>query len=176
MHLLVLCVLTGGLAIPAMAGPPRSGLSHTLTPVSPPVQAPGFSLEDLEERDQALADYRGKVVIVNFWAVWCPPCRKEMPSLERLNQHFQDRPVAILAINEGEDAGRIEPFLWEMDPSPTFTVLLDRDSAIPPRWGVRGLPTSFVLDQQGQIVYRAVGGREFDHPDVIKAVEHLLGK
>lgn len=163
-----------GFATAGVAG--AQELSHTLTPLSPPVEAPDFRLEDLDETPHSLSDYRGKVVVVNFWAVWCPPCRREMPSLERLNQRFKGRSFAILAINEGEEADRIEPFLWELDPSPTFTVLLDRDSALPAEWGVRGLPTSYVIDRQGRVVYRAVGGREFDHPEMIALIEGLLAE
>lgn len=166
--LLALC--QGG----ALAAP--QGLSHTLTPLDQPVAAPGFSLEDLDEANHRLADYRGRVVVINFWAVWCPPCRREMPSLERLRQRFKDRPFAILAINEGEDVDRIQPFLWDLEPSPGFTVLLDTDLTVSQAFAVRGLPTSFILDKQGRIVYRAVGGREFDHPEMVAAIEALLAQ
>jgi thiol-disulfide isomerase/thioredoxin len=156
----------------ALAAP--QGLSHTLTPLSQPVAAPEFSLEDLDETAHRLTDYRGRVVVINFWAVWCPPCRGEMPSLERLRERFKDRPFSILAINEGEDLDRIQPFLWDLEPSPGFTVLLDSDLTVSQAFGVRGLPTSFILDKQGRIVYRAVGGREFDHPEMVAAIEVLL--
>lgn len=159
--------LSDALAVP-------QGLSHTLTPLSQPVAAPEFSLEDLDETVHRLADYRGRVVVINFWAVWCPPCRREMPSLERLRERFKDRPFTILAINEGEDVDRIQPFLWELEPSPGFTVLLDSDVTVSQAFGVRGLPTSFILDKQGRIVYRAVGGREFDHPEMVAIIEALL--
>ncbi len=152
------------------------GLSHTLTALDRPVAAPGFTLADLDETPHRLADYRGRVVVINFWAVWCPPCRREMPSLERLRQRFKDRPFTILAINEGEDLDRIQPFLWELEPTPGFTVLLDPELTVSRAFGVRGLPTSVILDKRGRIVYRAVGGREFDHPEMVAAIEALLAQ
>lgn len=175
LFLLVLaaCFMPG---VPGVQARPDGGLTQILTPLSTPVPAPDFTLKDMDENTHTLSDYRGRVVVINFWAVWCPPCRKEMPSLERLRQHFEDAAFAILAVNEGENTDRIQPFLWELEPAPTFTVLLDDKLTAAREWGIRGLPTSFVVDKQGRIVYRAVGGREFDHPDIVARIQELLDR
>jgi thiol-disulfide isomerase/thioredoxin len=112
------------------------------------------------------------VVVVNFWATWCEPCREELPSLERLRAHFASAPFLVLAVNVGEGEARIREFLKE---SPVkFPVLLDRDSAAQNDWEVRGLPTTFVLDPQGRIRYSFVGERDWSDDEVKSAVRALL--
>ncbi len=138
------------------------------------VPAPAIELEDLDGENVSLGDFRGNVVVVNFWATWCPPCRREMPSLERLYR-LTGEAVEILAVNVGEDFETVFGFLGGVEPTPSFPVLLDLDGETVERWGVLGLPTTFVVDQQGDIVYRAVGGREFDHPDISSLLERLSG-
>ncbi len=156
---------------PALAALPP--LTHSLKPVDPPRPAPALRLPDLDEEVVDLASLRGKVVVVNFWATWCPPCRREMGSLERLYQALADKGVVVLGVNVGEDAETIFSFLGMVEPSPSFPMLLDRDSTTVEAWGVRGLPTTFVVDREGRIVYRAVGGREFDHPEMLKTIGAL---
>ena len=151
-------------------------LSHKASPLSKPVAAKNFSLADTDENTIQLSDLRGKVVVVNFWAVWCPPCREEMPSLERLRRKLGEKPVAILAINQGEGAEEILSYLWGLDPVPEFPVLLDRDMKVSAEWGVTGLPTTYLLDKNGRIVYRMIGGREFDHPEIVKVIDGLLSE
>jgi thiol-disulfide isomerase/thioredoxin len=121
-----------------------------------------------------LADYEGKVVLVNFWATWCPPCRKEMPSLERLYQQFKDQPFMVLAVNQWETDDHVFSYMGELNVFPEFPILFDSESTISEAYGVRGLPTSVIIDQHGRIRYRAVGGREFDHPEMVKLISELL--
>ena len=92
---------------------------------------------------------------------------------ERLYQALADKGVVVLGVNVGEDAETIFSFLGMVEPSPSFPMLLDRDSTTVEAWGVRGLPTTFVVDREGRIVYRAVGGREFDHPEMLKTIGAL---
>ena len=113
-------------------------------------------------------------MVVNFWATWCPPCRREMPSLERLNQRLGQRGLAVLAVDVGEDADTVFAFTGQLEPAPAFPLLLDRDSATLQPWKVKGLPTTYVVDAQGRVIYRAVGGREFDHEGLMKQLESLL--
>jgi thiol-disulfide isomerase/thioredoxin len=138
--------------------------------------APAFTLEDMDGKKVSLADLRGRVVLVNFWATWCPPCRKEMPSLERLARLMKDQPFTVLAINVGEDPDNVFGFLSQLEPAPGFPLLFDRNSAVLRSWPVRGLPTSFVIDPAGRIAYRAVGGREFDDAAIVSAIRSLIGK
>ncbi|MEW5787973.1 MAG: TlpA disulfide reductase family protein [Pseudomonadota bacterium] len=149
-------------------------LTHGLTPIATPYPAPPLKLKDLDGKPHDLADLKGKLVVVNYWATWCPPCRREMPSLERLNQKLKDRGLAVLAVDVGEDADTVFSFTGQLEPAPTFPLLLDLDSQAMQAWKVKGLPTTFVVDAQGRVTHRAVGGREFDHDILTKQLEALL--
>lgn len=170
--LAVCCVL----GLPAMACaadlPP---LSHSLT-MQAPKPAPALKLKDLDGRTHDLAQLKGKVVLINFWATWCPPCRREMPSMERLSQALRGEPFTVLAVDVGEDADTILSFTSQLDTELTFPILLDTRSRSMQAWKVAGLPTTFLLDKRGRIVASAIGGREFDHPEIVKAVSELLRK
>jgi thiol-disulfide isomerase/thioredoxin len=146
-------------------------LSHRVTVLEDPVPAPPLRLEDIDEVEHDLADLRGRLVLVNFWATWCPPCRREMPSMERLYQKLKERGLTVLAVDVGEDADTIFAFTGQLDPAPTFPLLIDPDSNAAQDWGVKGLPTSFVVDPEGRVIIRAVGGTEFDDP---AAIDQLL--
>ena len=162
------------LALPATAAdlPP---LSHSLTPQAP-TPAPALKLPDLEGKAHDLAGLKGKVVLVNFWATWCPPCRREMPSMERLQQALAGEPFVVLAVDVGEDADTIESFTSQLDAVPTFPILLDTTSRAMQAWQVAGLPTTYLVDKQGRVVASPIGGREFDHPDMVEAIRKLLRK
>jgi thiol-disulfide isomerase/thioredoxin len=162
------------LAAPAAAQFTDPKLTHSLTELKPPKPAPDFTLKDMDGKPHSLKDYRGRVLLVNFWATWCPPCRREMPSMERLQQHFKGKSFSVLAINQQEDADRIFEFTGALRPAPSFPILLDGDTKVATAYGVKGLPVSFVLDGQGRITHRAIGGREFDHPELIATLAALL--
>lgn len=149
-------------------------LTHALTPISQPYGAPALKLPDLDGKVHELEALKGKVVVVNFWATWCPPCRREMPSLERLRQQLADKGLAMVAVDVGEDGDTVFSFTGQLDPAPGFPLLLDKDSSTMQRWKVRGLPTTFVVDTQGRVIYRAVGGREFDHPAIVEQLASHL--
>ncbi|MDO9468936.1 MAG: TlpA disulfide reductase family protein [Thiobacillus sp.] len=150
-------------------------LAHKLT-MQAPKPAPALKLKDIEGKSHDLAKLRGKVVLINFWATWCPPCRREMPSMERLSQRFKGQPFVVLAVDVGEDADTIETFTSQLDTTLTFPILLDTRSHTMRAWRVAGLPTTFLVDKQGRIVASAIGGREFDHPEIVKAVGELVRK
>lgn len=158
--------------LPATAAPPPLG--HLMTPIEPIVAAADFSLPDIDGDPHALQDFRGKVVMLNFWASWCPPCRREMPSMERLYQKFNEQGLVIIAINQWEDPDLVFEFTGRLSLEPTFPVLLDRESHVSEQYGVKGLPTTFLIDRNGNLRYRAMGGRDFDHPEVEKLIESLL--
>ncbi len=141
---------------------------HGLTPVEGRPLAPNFVLLDLDGEPHRLSDYRGKVVIVNFWATWCPPCRAEMPSMQRAWERLEAQGVVMLGIDVGEDEETVFQFL--ADYPVEFPLLLDSESRVIEAWGVRGLPTTFVIDPEGRMVYRAVGGREWDDPQLLEKV------
>ncbi|HYP67074.1 MAG TPA: TlpA disulfide reductase family protein [Thiobacillaceae bacterium] len=153
------------------ADPP---LQFTLTPVRPRLGAPELELASVEGQPVTLSGLKGKVVIVNFWATWCPPCRREFASMGRLRRALVDSPLEILAVNEGENVDVIEGFTSALDTPPSFPVLLDPIGDAMALWPVRGLPTTFVIDKRGRMAYRAIGGREFDHPQMLSKVKSLL--
>ena len=165
--LLGLPLLGSGGAVTAADLP---ALSHRFTTLPEPVTAPPLRLEDLDGRRHDLTELRGRPVIVNFWATWCPPCRREMPSLERLYQQWRERGLAVLAVDVGEDLETVFAFTGQLDPPPSFPLLLDPEGATLEAWGVKGLPTSFLIDAQSRVVGRAIGGTEFDQPAIL---EHL---
>ena len=173
--LITLTLFLAGVAI-STAHAQGIDLSHKASPLKTPVPAKNFTLSDTDENTHQLSDLRGKVVVVNFWAVWCPPCREEMPSLERLRRKLADKAVVVMAVNQGEDAEQILSYLWGLDPVPEFPILLDSDMKVSADWNVTGLPTTYIIDKKGNIVYRMIGGREFDHPEIIKVIEKLLAK
>ena len=143
-----------------------------------PVDAalPGADEEFLLLADGApsttLADFAGRLVLVNFWATWCEPCRLEMPSMQRLHENFADRGVVVLAMNYGESAQQAREYI-EAE-GYTFPVGLDPDREMAHRFGVRGLPTNYLIGANGRIIGTKVGFRFWDTPDVFRAVERVL--
>ena len=149
-------------------------LSHNLTAVKESIQASEFELQDMDEETVKLSDYRGKVVLLNFWATWCPPCIREMPSMERLHQQVDADDFKVIAVNQMEDADEVFAFTGQLEIDPTFEILFDTTSSVSQDYAVRGLPTTYLIDKKGKIRYRAVGGREFDHAEVVKLIENLI--
>ncbi len=168
-------VMALGLAGPVNAAdlPP---LTQTLTPLlgAKMIPAPPLRLPDLDGKTVDLADLKGRLVVVNFWATWCPPCRREMPSLERLRRALGPRGLTVLAVDVGEDADTVFAFTGQLEPGPEFPLLLDRDSAAMQAWKVKGLPTTYVVDPEGKVIFRAVGGREFDGEGLMRQLEARL--
>jgi thiol-disulfide isomerase/thioredoxin len=148
-------------------------LSHSLTRQAPK-PAPALQLQDLDGQLHDLAQLKGKVVLINFWATWCPPCRREMPSMERLSHALEGEAFAVLAVDVGEDADTIDAFTSQLDTPLRLPILLDTRSQTLQAWKVAGLPTSFLVDKRGRIVASAIGGREFDHPEIVRAIRQLL--
>jgi len=163
-------LLLSGMLLTAAELPP---LTHGLTSIENPQQASDLKLLDLDDSEVSLADFKGKVVVVNFWATWCPPCRREMPSLERLYQQSKEQGIAVLAVNVAEDLETVFSFRGTIEPQPSFPILLDSNAATLDAWQVKGLPTTYIVAPDGRLAYRAVGGREFDHPELIKQLLEL---
>ena len=131
-----------------------------------------FTLPLLGGRNASLSSYKGKVVILNFWATWCPPCRAEMPSMETLYQRFKNQGLEILAVDLGEERSEVQQFI--NNNRYTFPVLLDLDGKNITRYGVSGIPTTYILDREGKIIARIVGSIQWDNPKIIAAFEALL--
>lgn len=148
-------------------------LTHSLTPINTTVKAPQLRFQNLDQEIVDIDNLKGKVVVVNFWATWCPPCRREMGSLETLYQATKDKNVEILAVNIGEDMDTVFSFLGRVEPMPSFQMLFDYEAVSMNSWDVKGLPTTYIIKPDGTFAYKAIGGREFDHPDILEKVTQL---
>jgi peroxiredoxin len=141
-----------------------------------PTAAPhDFTVPSPDGASLTLAGYRGRVVLLNFWATWCVPCREEMPAMERLYQRFKDRGLVVLAVSvDAPGSSAVVPFAKEL--GLTYPIGLDPKMALARQYGVRGLPASFLLDRTGAVVGRALGSREWDSPAAHGVVEWLLAR
>jgi thiol-disulfide isomerase/thioredoxin len=133
---------------------------------------PALELSDLADAPHTLAEYQGRVVLLNFWATWCVPCRDEMPSLQKLLQRLSGQPFAILAVNYGESRSRIDGFVGSM--SLTFPILRDPRHEAVTAWRVRTLPASFLVGPDGRVRYWVVGELDWAADDVVARVRRLL--
>ena len=134
-------------------------------------QAADFNLQDMQGTTHKLADYRGKVLVVNFWASWCSPCVKEMPSLQRAWEQLKLDAIQVLAVNAGENRKEIDGFTKSYPVS--FPLLLDPDMALTTAWSVKGLPTTYIIDPGGQIIFQKLGDLEWDNPVVLQQLRAL---
>lgn len=132
---------------------------------------PGFSLQDLDGKTVTLKEFRGNVVFVNFWATWCPPCRDEMPAMQKLYKENRDKGLVMLAINFMETPNTIRPFVNEY--KLTFPILLDSGTVMV-SYGVLGLPATYLIDRQGKAAARALGARDWGNQESIRIIRKLL--
>ncbi len=136
------------------------------------IDSVNFELEDLDGNLHKLTSYRGKVVFLNFWATWCPPCREEMPSMERLHKQLKDEGLEIVAVDLQESAEKVKDFMDQY--KLTFTALLDKDGQVGRIYGARSIPTTYLIDREGNIFARAVGAKEWDDPKIVSAFRNIL--
>jgi len=135
---------------------------------------PALELAALDGKPQRLEDYRGRVVLVNFWATWCAPCLEEMPSLERLRGSLDPQRFMVLAVNVGEGAPAASAFAQKMQLG--FNFVLDRDMKASKAWGARVLPATFVVDPAGKVRYSYYGALDWSRPDVRAAISKLIAE
>jgi thiol-disulfide isomerase/thioredoxin len=156
----------------AMHSPQRPASQELLRPFPGSRSAPALTLPTLDNRQIDLDSLKGRVVLVNFWATWCPPCVEEIPSLQRLYRRLKPAGLEILAVDVGESAEVMRAFL--ADKPVDFPVLMDSDAETFRRWGVYAFPTTLVLDREHRIRYAVFGAFEWDSPEVIEALMPLL--
>ncbi|MDH5394666.1 MAG: TlpA family protein disulfide reductase [Gammaproteobacteria bacterium] len=136
---------------------------------------PMLILDNLEHKQVDLRQLKGQVVLVNFWASWCPPCVHEMPSMQRLQNRFSAKDFSILGVNMAEDEKTVRKFL-ATKVSINFPVVFDRDGAALKRWGVFAFPTSYIIDKKGHIRYAILGGVEWDTEAIVKKIKNLINE
>ncbi len=137
-------------------------------------KAPDFLLKNLEGEVVNLENLKGKIVFLNFWATWCPACRDEMPSMEKLYTKFKDKDFIMLAVNLREKPKTVSSFKEEYRLN--FLILLDTDGSVSYRYGVRAIPATFLIDREGHLIGRALGARDWASVQAIALVDQLVNE
>lgn len=135
--------------------------------------APDFELEDTKGNKVSLSDLRGKIVMVNFWATWCPPCIEEMPSMERLNGTLAGDDFVMLAINTEENGRNLVPAFLDKTPY-TFPILYDDKGVVQKRYGVFKFPESFIIHKDGTVAEKIIGPLDWSSPKTISYFKDLI--
>ncbi len=139
-------------------------------------QLESLALSDMSNIPHSLSEYRGKPLLINFWASWCRPCVKEMPALQRLQDAFNKDQFQVIAINISENQASINNFLSQQETELTMDILIDETGTALGSKLIDVMPSSFVVDAEGNVLEKIVGIREWDHPDNIQAVQSLMPK
>ncbi len=140
-----------------------------------PVQAPTFTLPNLQGHPVSMGDYQGKVILVNFWATWCRDCVREMPEFEKLYQAYQGKGLAVLAIaldKEGRPA--VEAFLQDEHLELTYPILLDPEERVARNYRLSWVPVTVVIGRDGQVIETILGARPWGSEEVMNSIEKLL--
>ena len=171
-------LFTGSLFLLIAMGPnpPTGGSRDTASPVdaekSVNSKAPDFSLKDAYGKSLSLSSLKGKVVLVNFWATWCPPCKAEMPSMNRLYNEIRSRGFEIVAISTDNSISPVKDFLAKNRID--FPVLFDETKSVTRQYHVFSMPTTFLIDRGGMIVEKFYGEEDWTDPVIRKKIERLL--
>jgi thiol-disulfide isomerase/thioredoxin len=152
---------------------PQTVLTAEITTLSEDPEL-DFTLADFKDNTHTLANYRGKVLLVNFWASWCPPCIYEMPELTRLQQQLGDRAFEIIAINVGEKKYKVHKFTRLINFE--LPVLLDTSNQAFKDWRVQTLPTSFLVDANGVVRHKIRGNPGWEQQETIALIEQLIAE
>jgi len=173
--LTIIFVLIASVVLIVFLREDRDSIIESARPIQPGVEAPDFTFPDLNGREVSLSGHRGKVVLVNIWATWCPPCRQEMPSMQRLYEKFKGGNFEILAIGiDSEGSEAVAPFMRKMNL--TFPALLDPGETIRSLYGITGVPESFIIDKKGIVVEKIIGPINWATPEVFLFFKDLIDK
>lgn len=169
---------TAGDAAPAVSAKTSSyvnPMANTGLSLFPEPQAlPDISFVALDGKVVSLSDYRGKVILLNFWATWCPPCKAEMPSIQRLSDKLAGTDFTVLAISVSETRSTVETFL--VNNPYTFPIFLDESGQTSAGFVGRGIPTTYVVDKEGRAIAGIIGSKEWDEAPVLAALSTLAAK
>jgi thiol-disulfide isomerase/thioredoxin len=143
----------------------------SVVPISPGVSAPGFELDSIDGKPVNLADYKGQVVLLNFWASWCGPCRKEMPILDQLQKQYHNKGFTMVGVNVEPNSN--DAVSWLKATPVSFPILFDRSSVASKLYQVEGMPNTVIIDRQGRVRYIHRGykpGEENEYLDQIRSL------
>ena len=164
--------LTSTLLLGLINLPSHAELDYDKFPLEPAIYAPDFTLPGVTEEQIKLSDYRGKIILLNFWATFCVPCRLEMPSLQALSEKYHHENVEIIAISV--DKGREKSVRkWIKKNNLDFPIALEGQSA-GKVYEVSALPVTFIIGKKGQLIGRILGEREWNNKETTQFIEHLL--
>ncbi len=135
-------------------------------------QAPGFQVTDAQGVGIGLADYGGKVVLLNFWATWCPPCVQEMPSLNSIYEELSDRGFVVVGISVDEDADQYQTFLDSA--GVTFPTARDPERSVSARYGTMKYPESYLISREGRVLRKYVGPENWRRPEIANYLRSVL--
>jgi thiol-disulfide isomerase/thioredoxin len=167
-------VQAGGIPDAQAAGKPRAGGIEQFTLITPPRPVPETGFFDAAGAERTLADFKGRVVLLNFWATWCAPCIRELPSLDRLQAEMGGKDFAVLTISEDRGGADVAgPFL-EKHGWTNLPVAVDKHMALSRAFGVRGMPSTFLIDRDGRIVGSLTGPAEWDSEDAKALIRRYI--
>ena len=138
----------------------------------PDIMPPDFTLPTLDGGSITLSDLKGKVVLINFWATWCPPCRDEMPSMEKLYRRFKYEEFTLLSVDVMESPETVKKFARKYDLS--FPILLDKKGEVSAKYAATAIPTTYIINKKGEAVGKAIGPRKWNGEHATALVEELL--
>jgi peroxiredoxin len=172
--ILLIFLIVAGVGITVLLQMKDSSFDFSGTPrVERGVAAPAFTLPGLDGSMVSLADYKGKTVLLNIWATWCPPCVAEMPSMEKLYQELKDEDFEILAVSIDVTGSSVVAFFMKKHRL-SFPALTDTQGTIKNLYQTTGVPESFIIDKDGIIAKKIIGPREWATPDVINYFRNLI--
>ncbi len=137
-------------------------------------RAPDFTLKDIDGRDVSLSSLRGRVVLINFWATWCPPCRSEMPSLNSLYKEYRGKGLVVLAISTDRRMSDVKDYVSKNIFE--FQILLDPDMRVSRRYKVFSIPTTFLIERNGVIIKRFLGEEDWGSPEIRNEIKKALSR
>ncbi len=173
--LCMILILLASLSFTAEGGEDEFYSKMRINPIKGNKKAPDFSLKDLNGKEVAIKQFRGKVVFLNFWATWCGPCKEEMPSLEFLRQQFKAKNFVLLTISvDYEGKKPIQEFMNKHQY--TFPVLVDAKGETLDLFEVKGIPTTFLIDKKGKMVGKAIGPRDWKSVEIVSLLDLLIEK
>jgi thiol-disulfide isomerase/thioredoxin len=173
--LLAIILFTAVALGPAFAGPPLNGWMEQFTPIDTPKPVPQTGFFDGAAKGQSLTDFKGRVVLVNFWATWCAPCVRELPSLDRLQADMGGKDFTVVAVSiDRGGAKTAEPFLRKKLGLSKLGLYIDKRLELSRALGVKGMPTSFLIDRRGNIRGSLTGIAEWDDKDAKALIRHYM--